>query len=176
MDDVELKRNLKGKKVGKKSDRPQPDWGRVHEELKKKSVTLYLLWQEYKAIHPDGYQPTQFYAVYNRWANKLNVSLRQTYKAGEKMFVDYAGQSVGIVDPQTGEEREAQIFVAVLAASNYSFSCAVRDQSLPNWIEAHIKAFEFFGGTTELVVCDNLKAGVSKSCRYDPLPQLIMLP
>jgi len=168
VDDVELKRLLKGKKVGKKSDRPQPDWGWVHGELKKKSVTLYLLWQEYKAIHAEGYQPTQFYDLYNRWVNKLDVSLRQTYKAGEKLFVDYAGQTVGIVDRQTGEEREAQIFVAVLGASNYSFSCAVWDQSLSNWIEVHIKAFEYFGGVTEIVICDNLKSGVSKSCRYEP--------
>jgi len=168
VDDVELRRLLKGKTVRKKSDRPQPDWSWVHSELKKKSVTLYLLWQEYKSIHPDGYQPTQFYELYNRWAKKLNVSLRQTYKAGEKLFVDYAGQTVGVVDRQTGEVREAQIFVAVLGASNYSFSCADWDQSLFNWIEAHIKAFEYFGGTPEIVVCDNLKAGVSKSCRYEP--------
>jgi len=168
MDDEELRRFFKGKKVGKRSDRPQPDWGWVHGELKKKSVTLYLLWQEYKAIHPDGYQLTQFYELYNRWVKKLDVSLRQTYRAGEKLFVDYAGQTVGIVDRQTGEEREAQIFVAVLGASNYSYACASWDQSLPNWIEAHIKAFEYFGGLTEIVVCDNLRSGVSKSCRYEP--------
>ena len=152
----------------RRSERPQPAWGWVHEELKKKSVTLYLLWQEYKAINPDGYQPTQFYELYNRWVKKLHVSLRQTYKAGEKLFVDYAGQTVGIVDRHTGLEREAQIFVAVLGASNYSYACAVWDQSLANWIEVHIKAFEYFGGVTEILVCDNLKAGVSKSCRYEP--------
>jgi transposase len=168
LDDEEFKRLLKGKKVAKRSDRPQPDWCWVHEELKKKSVTLYLLWQEYKSIHTDGYQPTQFYELYNKWVKKLAVSLRQTYKAGEKMFVDYAGQTVGIVDRQTGEEREAQIFVAVLGASNYSFSCASWDQCLPNWIAAHIKAFEYFGGLTEIVVCDNLRTGISKSCRYEP--------
>lgn len=126
MDDLQLERLLKNGLPEKSSQsreqpdwkREQPDWKVVHQELKKKGVTLQLLWEEYKQIHPDGYQSTQFYELYSRWKKKLHVTMRQTHKAGEKLFVDYAGQTVPVVDPNTGQVKDAQIFVAVLGASN----------------------------------------------------------
>lgn len=147
---------------------PMPDYGCILQELKKKSVTVELLWQEYKEANPGGYQYTQFREYLSKFKRKLNLSLRQTYKAGEKMFVDYAGQTVPIHDRQTGQARQAQIFVGVLGASNYTYSQASWDQSLPNWIDAHIHAFEYYQGVPETVICDNLKAGVTNACRYEP--------
>jgi len=148
--------------------RPRPDWKYIHQELKKKSVTLQLLWEEYKEIHSDGYQRTQFCDLYSRWKKTLKISLRQTHKAGEKTFVDYAGQTIPIVDRHTGNVQEAQIFVSVLGASNYTYSEATWDQSLPNWIGSHVRSYEYFEGVTRVTVPDNLKAGVSKSCKYEP--------
>lgn len=167
MGEEELRR-LCRKKREKKTERPVPDWKWVHKELRRKGVTLQLLWEEYKALYPNGYQLTQFYDLYRQWKGKLNVSLRQSYKAGEKMFVDFAGQTVGIVDRLTGTVREAEIFIAVLGASNYTYACASWDQTLPSWIEAHVKAFTFFDGASDILVCDNLKSGVSKACWYEP--------
>jgi transposase len=150
------------------SSRPTPDWGHIHDELKKKGVTIHLLWEEYKESHPGGYQSSQFYEHYNRWRKKLKVSLRQNHKAGEKLFVDYAGQTIPITDSLTGKIRQAQIFVSVLGASNYTYVEATWTQSLPDWIGSHVRAFEYFGGVPHIVVPDNLKSGVSKSCRYEP--------
>jgi len=152
----------------RRANRPQPDWVYIHQELKRKGVTLQLLWQEYKEKHPDGYQYSQFCELYRQWAKKLDLSLRQDHKAGEKVFVDYAGQTVPVVDPTTGEVRAAQVFVAVLGASNYTYAEAVWSQDLPSWIHGHVRAFEYFGGVPAIVVPDNLKAGVSKACRYEP--------
>jgi len=169
MDDEELKRVLLNHKSSSKNNlRPQPNWDHIHLEMKKKGVTLQLLWQEYKAIYPDGYQSTQFCERYRKWKGKLNVSLRQTHKAGEKMFVDYAGQTVPIVDRLSGEIRQAEIFVGTLGASNYTYVEATWDQSLPNWITSHVHAFEYFGGVPHTLIPDNLKSGVSKACRYEP--------
>lgn len=169
MDDNALYELLKGRSSAKGGIlHPMPNWAYIHEELKKKSVTLQLLWQEYKAIHSDGYQLSQFCAHYRSWKKKLNVSLRQTYKAGEKMFVDYAGQTVPIHDRITGKVKDAEVFISVLGASNYTYSEASWDQSLPNWINSHIHSFEYFGGVTEVTIPDNLKAGISKACRYEP--------
>lgn len=169
MGDLELMRLLQ---VGRREDRgevrPQPDWQWVHREMRKKGVTLQLLWEEYKAVHPDGYQLSQFYKLYDQWKGRLKVTLRQTHKAGEKMFVDYAGQTIPVVDRQTGKTREAQVFVAVLGASNYTYAEATWDQSLANWTSSHVRAFEYFEGVPQMVVPDNLKTGVSKSCRYEP--------
>lgn len=148
--------------------RPQPDWNYIHQELKRKSVTRQLLWEEYKDIHPEGYQLSQFYEQYNRWRKKLRVSLRQNHKAGEKLFVDYAGQTVPITNPTTGEIKDAQIFVGVLGASNYTYAEATWTQSLPDWIGSHVRAFEYFGSIAHIIVPDNLKAAVTKSCRYEP--------
>jgi len=140
----------------------------LFREMKKKSVTLQLLWYEYKQVHPDGYQYSQFCHLYRRWVKKLDVTLRQQHRAGEKAFIDYAGQTVPIIDPNTGEIQQAQIFIAALGASSYTFAEASLSQELPSWINSHVHAFEFFGGVPHILVPDNLKAGVSKPCRYEP--------
>lgn len=167
MDEDELKRLLHGK--GQESlIRSLPDWEWVHKELKRDGVTLQLLWNEYRDIHPDGYQPTQFGEYYRRWKRKLDLSLRHTHKAGEKLFIDYAGHTVPVVDQLIGEVREAAVFVAVLGASNYTYAEATWDQSLPSWIGSHVRALEYYGGTPAVLIPDNLKAAVTKACRYEP--------
>ena len=145
-----------------------PDWSLVHQELKRKGVTLFLLWQEYRETHPEGYQYSWFCDHYRAWRGKLDVVMRQDHRAGEKLFVDYAGQTMPVVDRDTGEIREAQIFVAVLGASNYTYAEATWTQALPDWIGSHQRAFTFLGGVPEMVVPDNLRAGVSKAQRYEP--------
>ncbi len=148
--------------------RPLPDWASVNQELRRKSVTLILLWQEYKATAPDGVQYSYFCEAYREWAKKLDLVMRQHHRAGEKLFVDYAGQTMTVVDPQTGEVREAAIFIAVLGASNYTFAEATWSQSLPDWIGSHVRAFEAFGGVPQVLVPDNLKAAVNRPHRYEP--------
>jgi len=157
---------------------PIPDWAEIHTELKKKSVTLCLLWVEYREAHPDGYGYSQFCALYGKWAKRLKPSMRLSHKAGEKLFVDYAGQTVPIVDPHTGEIRHAQIFVATLGASNYSYAEAQWSQKLPNWIGGHVRTFAFLNGVPEIIVPDNLKAGVKHACRYEPdlNPRMVQKP
>jgi transposase len=135
---------------------------------KKTKVTLQLLWLEYKANHPDGLQYSQFCQLYRDWRRGLDRVLRQEHKAGEKVFVDYAGQTIPVVDRATGEIVEAQLFVGVLGASNYTFAEACWSQELPHWIGAHVHMYEYFGGVPELTVPDNLKAGVRHACYYDP--------
>jgi len=147
---------------------PQPVWSSVYKELKGKGVTLSLLWVEYRQAHPDGYSYSQFCHRYRQWRKHLNPTMRQTHRAGEKLFVDYAGQTVQVVDPDTGEMREAQIFVATLGASSYTYAEAHWSQSLPNWIGAHVRALAFLGGTPQLLVPDNLKAGVTSANLYEP--------
>jgi transposase len=149
-------------------ERPVPDWFYIHQQLRQKSVTLMLLWQEYKEIHPHGYQYSQFCHRYRQWAAKIDPVMRQEHRAGEKMFVDYAGQTVPVYDLQTNQMREAQIFVAVLGASNYTYAEATWTQTLADWIGSHSRAFAFFGGVPKLVVPDNLKSAVSKASFYDP--------
>jgi len=147
---------------------PVPDWSAIHTELKKKSVTLRLLWVEYREAHPDGYGYSQFCVLYKEWAKHLKPSMRLRHKAGEKLFVDYAGQTVPIVDPDTGEVHQAQIFVATLGASNYTYAEAQWSQDLRNWTAGHVRALAFLGGVPEVIVPDNLKAGVKHPCRYEP--------
>lgn len=148
--------------------RAVPDWARVHGELKRKGVTLFLLWEEYKAAHPEGFQYSWFCQHYRAWAAKLELVMRHSHRAGEALFVDYAGQTVPVIDRATGEIRQAQIFVAVLGASNYTFAEATWTQSLPDWIGSHQRAFAFLGGVTETLVPDNLKSGVVFAHRYEP--------
>jgi transposase len=148
--------------------RTVPDWPTVHEELQRKGVTLFLLWQEYKATHPTGYGYTWFCTRYQAWVQTLDLVMRQDHRAGEKLFVDYAGQTVPVQDPQTGVVRQAQIFVAVLGASSYAYVEATWSQSLPDWIGAQVRALEFFGGVPAIVVPDNLRSGVAKAHRYEP--------
>ncbi len=148
--------------------KPRPDWQKTYNDMKKKSVTLALLWEEYIDVYPDGYRYSQFCHNYGLWRKKLDISMRQDHKAGEKLFVDFAGQTVPITNPATGQVKQAQIFVASMGASNYSYAEATWTQTLPDWIQCHVNAFSFFGGCVELVVPDNLKSGVSKACRYEP--------
>lgn len=151
------------------TDRPQmPLMDYLYQELKKKGVTLQLLWYEYKQSNPDGYQYSRFCHHYAQWLKKLDVTLRQTHRAGEKLFVDYAGQTVAIIDPKTGEVTQAQIFIAALGASSYTFAEASGGQDLSCWIQSHVHAFEFFGGVPEILIPDNLKSGVNHPCRYEP--------
>lgn len=147
---------------------PAPNMQYLYREMKKRSVTLQLLWYEYKQVHPNGYQYSQFCHLYRQWVKKLDVTLRQQHRAGEKLFLDYAGQTVPIIDPKTGEIHEAQIFIAALGASNYTYSEAALGQDLYSWIRCHVHAFEFFGGVPHILVPDNLKAGVTNPCRYEP--------
>ena len=148
--------------------RPLPDFEAIHQELKKKGVTLQLLFEEYKQDHPEGYQLSQFYDHYRRWKRRLKPSMRQTYRVGEKMFVDYAGQTVAIRNPQSGKVQQAQIFVSVLGASNYTYAEATWSQNLADWIASHVRTFEFFGGVPEMIIPDNLKSGVTRACYYEP--------
>lgn len=145
-----------------------PDWAQVHQELKRKGVTLLLLWQEYKAAAPDGFQYSWFCQSYRAWAGQLDVVMRQHHRAGEKLFVDYAGQTLPIVDRHSGEVHQAQVFIAVLGASNYTYAEATWTQSLPDWIGSHGRTFEALGGVPEVVVPDNLKAAVHQPHRYEP--------
>jgi len=145
-----------------------PDWATVHHELKRKGVTLFLLWQEYKAATPDGLQYSWFCYTYRAWARKLALVMRQSHRAGEKLFVDYAGQGMPVVNRHSGEVHEAAIFVAVLGASNYTYAEATWSQSLPDWIGSHVRTFAALGGVPEIVVPDNLKAAVQRAHRYEP--------
>lgn len=170
IDDGHLEQRLHSNVSRPVSSKPAlPPMGYLFQELKKKHVTLQLLWYEYKQGNPDGYQYSYFCELYNRWRRSLNISLRQEHLAGEKLFIDYAGQTVPIFNPQNGlVEMEAQIFIATMGASNYCFAEATASQSLPDWIKSHIRAFEFFGGVPQILVPDNLKSGVTHPCRYEP--------
>jgi len=148
--------------------RQMPSMEYLYQELKRKAVTLQLLWHEYKQANPDGYQYSRFCYHYQQWVKKLDLCLRQEYRAGEKLFVDYAGQTMEITDPETGEIQEIQIFVATLGASNYTFAEATLSQELSSWVQSHVHAFKFFGGVPEILVPDNLKSGVTRPCRYEP--------
>lgn len=151
-----------------KTQRPLPDWVWVHKELKRKGVTLYLLWHEYRSQHLDGYALSRFCELYREFTGKLNPSMRLTHRAGDKLFVDYSGLTVEWIDKDTGTINKAEIFVAVLGASNYTYVEAAESQNLRHWIHAHIRTFEFFCGVPTCLVPDNLKSGVTKSHLYDP--------
>lgn len=169
VDDAELEKRLFPPAVTiPAEERAMPDWSLVHRELKRQGVTLQLLWDEYKAGHPDGYQYSWFCEHYRAWQGKVDVVMRQDHRAGEKLFVDYAGQTVPVVERDTGEVIEAQIFVAVLGASNYTYAEATRTQQLPDWIGSHVRAFAFFGAVPAIVIPDNLKSGVHLAHRYEP--------
>ena len=146
-----------------------PDWVQLHQELRHKTMTLQLLWEEYAERHPANYYSyNHFCRLYRAWLQTQSPSMRQNHKAGEKLFVDYCGPTMTITDPTTGECRTTQIFVAVLGASNYTYAEATWSQGLEDWVMSHARCFEFMGGVPELVIPDNLKSAVSKSCRYEP--------
>ena len=168
LDDTELEHRLFPAPASSATRRPLPQWSEVHRELRRMGVTLALRWQEYKAAHRDGLQYSGFCEQYRAWASTLDVVMRQEHRAGEKLFVDDAGQTVPVVDRETGEERQAQVFVAVLGASSYTFAEATWTQTLPDWTASHGRAFELFGGCPQLVVPDNLRSTVSRAHRYEP--------
>ena len=147
----------------------EPDWTTVHRELKRKHVTLSILWEEYIAAEPDGYRYSRFCELYRAWEGRLSVTMRQAHAAGDKLFVDYAGDGVPVVvDRLTGERRMAQIFVAVLGASSFTYAQATWTQGLADWISAHVGAFAAIGGIPALLVPDNTKVAVIKASLYDP--------
>ena len=146
-----------------------PDWTHIHTELGRKSVTLQLLWQEYRAAQPEGYGYSRFCELYQRWAGTLDPVLRQVHLPGEKMFVDWAGQTVAIHNAQDGTLSYAHLFVAVLGASNKTYVEAFEDEKLASWIGAHCHAYAFFRGVARVTVPDNLKTGVVRPCRYEPV-------
>lgn len=171
MTDSELEAALygaRGRRGGRRS-RAEPDWAAVNRELRRKHVTLSILWDEYIAQHPGGYRYSRFCQLYQAFAARLPVTMRQTHAAGEKLFVDFAGDGVPVlVDRLTGETRHAQIFVAVLGASNFTYAEAVWTQTLADFIGAHTGAFQAIGGAPHLVVPDNTKTAIIKSCLYEP--------
>ena len=154
--------------TGVVKDKRHPDWAEVHLELKRKHVTKQLLWEEYKAAHPEGYQYSAFCLHYATWAAKLQLSMRQEHRVGEKLFIDFSGDGIDVIDPKTGEVTKAVLFVAVLGASSYTYVEPVLRQDLPTWVQCHINALHFFGGATEIWVPDNPKVGVTKADRYEP--------
>lgn len=167
LDDAALERLLFPAPPSDK-ERPLPDWRVVRRELSKKGVTLALLWHEYRAAHPHGYGYSRFCELYRAWAGTLEVTMRHEHKAGEKLFVDYTGHTMEVVNPQTGEVYRVEVFVAAQGASNYTYAEPTWTQGLRDWIGAHVRAFEFFGGVNEIVVPDNLKAAVTAPHLYEP--------
>jgi transposase len=169
-DDDRLEATLFGRpRHNSQPQRPQPDFASIHQQLQQHlHLTQQLVWEEYRQAHPDGYGYSRFCELYQRWRRKLDVVLRQEHKAGEKMFVDWAGATIPIHDRLTGAATSASVFVAVLGASSYTWAEATADQQLTTWLTAHMNAVEFFEGVPKLVVPDNLKAGVMRACRYDP--------
>ena len=146
--------------------KPLPDWGHVHAELRRRGVTLALLWEEYRGLHPDGYGYSRFCDLYVEWRHGITATMRQTHAAGEKLFVDFAGDTVPVFDGLTGEVRAAKIFVAVLGASNYTFAQARLSEALPDWIGAHVDALAFLGGVPKALVSDYVSGHIIRfMCR-----------
>lgn len=150
-------------------DRTEPDWAAVNRELKRKHVTLQILWDEYIEANPAGYSYSRYCFLYRAWEGRLPVTMRQTHLGGDRMFVDYAGDTIPVVvDRLTGEIREAHLFVAVMGASSFSFAWPTWTETLPDWVDAHVRAFAFFGGGARLLVPDNAKVAVVRACLYEP--------
>jgi len=169
LSDEELERLLyPPAQVTSKDRRPQPEWPAAHRELRRPGVTLQLLWEEYRCAHPDGYGYSHYCELYDVWKRRLSPTMRQLHVAGERLFVDYAGATLAVVDGTTGEVRVCQLFVAVLGASNYTYAEATFTQRLVDWIGSHVRAFEFFGGVTAQIVSDNLRSGITKASFYEP--------
>ena len=169
MDDRALEERLFPPVAPSSIPRPAPDWGSVHHELRRKGVTLQLLWLEHREIHPDGFGYSQFAHRYRLWRGRVDVVMRQHHRAGEKLFVDFAGQTIPIYDRRSAAVvRHAELFVAVSGASSYLFATALSSQDLSSWVSGHTQAFAFMGGCHEIVVCDNLRSGVTKAHRYEP--------
>jgi transposase len=169
MDDARLETLLFPPPPGVPSDqRPIPDWAVVHRDLRRPNVTLALLWEEYRAVAPDGFGYSWFCDLYREWAGRLKPTLRQVHIAGERLFVDFAGHAMEVIDAATGEIHRAEIFVAVLGASSFIYAEATASQAVPDWIAAHVNALNAIGGVPRQIVSDNLKAGITKACFYEP--------
>ena len=151
-----------------RTSKPLPDFTKIHDELKLRHVTRQLLWEEYREQYPHGYGYTQFCEHYNRWRKKVSITMRQVHKAGEKMFIDYSGLTMDIINRNTGAVHKAEVFVACLGASGYSFAEASMSQKKACFIRSHINAFNFFGGVSSILVPDNLKSAVTKFDWYEP--------
>lgn len=172
LDEAQLEERLYGRAAGSRRSRQLEglDFAAMHKQLKaRKHLTLQRLWQEYREQHPEGYGYSQYCERYRQWKSHQNLVMLQEHKAGEKLFVDYAGQSVPINDASSGELREAVIFVAALGASSYFYAEASWGQDVESWVNSHVRAFEYFGGVAAVLVPDNLKSGVTKACRYEPV-------
>src|SRR5215207_11657863 len=168
LDDIALEALLFPKGPAPEPTRPRPDWKHVHRELKRKGVTLMLLWHEYREDHPDGYSYSQFCLHYRAFEARLDLPMRQEHRSGEKLFVDFPGQRLAIYDRRNGAVSfEAELFVAVLGASNYLHAEAVPSQGLEHWVNAHVRTFEALGCVPRVVVCDNVRAGVTRAHRYE---------
>lgn len=168
MDDVALERIVRAREGDFRHDRPLPDTAYLISEMKRPHVTLHLLWLEYRESHPDGYGYTQFCHYYNQAKAKADLVLRQEHRAGEKLFTDYAGDTISLTDPKTGATSPVYIFVATLGASSYTFAEGVTRMDLASWIGSHTRGFEFFGGVPEVVVPDNTRCAVVRPDRYEP--------
>jgi transposase len=169
IDDGELERRLfPPADTAPPAARTEPDWPHIHAELKRRGVTLALLWQEYRVEHAQGYAYSWFCERHSDWRKRISATMRQTHLAGEKLFVDWAGDTMPVFDPTTGEEHRAHIFVAALGASNYTYAEARWTETLPDWIGAHVNALAAIGGVPKALVPDNLKAGITKPSRYEP--------
>ena len=168
MDDETLENLLFPKNVSTRRAIQEPDFPYIQQELRKKGVTLQLLWMEYKEQNPLGYQYSRYCELYQQWKKTIDPVMRQSYKAGEIMFVDYAGLTMTVADPTTGEKLPAYVFVAVLGASSYTYIEASLSLDLYAWISAHCRALEYYGGCPEIITPDNLKTGVTHPCRYEP--------
>jgi len=170
LDETALEQRLYPAKSGSRlpRQRPLPDWARIREELARRDhqVTLALLWTEYKAEHPDGYQYSQFAELYRQYEKRLSVVLRQNHAPGERSFVDYC-DGVAITDPVSGERVPTQLFVGALGASSYTFAMASLSQELPAWLDGHVRMYEYFGGVSALTIPDNLRSGVKRPDRYE---------
>jgi transposase len=168
LDEEVLEQRLYGPKLPSTAERPLPDWAYIHAERRRVGVTLELLHFEYLQQHPDGYRYTAFCDHYREWLKKRRLTMRQEHRAGEKTFVDDSGKKPCYFDASTGGRVEAELFVAVLGASNFTFAEATASQSGPNFIASHVRAFAYFEGVTSAIVPDQLRSGVTQPCRYEP--------
>jgi transposase len=169
MDDTTLETLLYPKPKPHLTRQSDLDFEYIHKELKRPGVNLRLLWFEYRANNPDGYSYQQYTKLHREWADKLNLVMRQQHRAGEKLFVDYAGHTVPVIDRTTGEVTKAQIFLATMGASNYTYADAAPSQELRNWISSNVRALEYLGSVPVFVIPDNLKSAITQACRCDPV-------
>ena len=169
LDDVQLEHLLfRQAEVPPVGAAAEPDWPQIDRELRRKGVTRLLLWEEYRGLQPDGLKYPTFNAHYRAWKGAVGLSMRQVHRAGEALFVDYAGLTLAITDPKTGVVHPGQVFVATLGASDYTYAEVTRTQSSEDWLSSHVRALAFFGGVPETIVPDNLKSGVTHPSRYEP--------